>query len=67
MNDRNHAPLGCGFTLFILIGTISLLLVIAHIAKKEAEADCAQHGAKPNYTSVYYNYICVTPDGRIVG
>lgn len=33
--------------------------------QRNAETECAQYGAEPHYT-YRTNYICVTPDGRVV-
>ncbi len=70
--NRGGMPWWAGvFWLFVLLGLcfgISWLLVdwAFDTDVKNAETYCAQFGAEPQYT-YRTRYICVTPDGRVVG
>lgn len=54
------------FQLVVIVVLVLLSCGIISFARYLATGDCAQYNAKPHFTHSTY-YICVTPDGRIVG
>jgi hypothetical protein len=47
----------------LIFGAVYFLVKVMYA---QAEADCAARGAVAEFTSNYH-YICVAPDGRIIG